>query len=187
MEKDKENIISIEDRIPKLKQSRKKKANRRLLFYLSIFFLLISVIVYLQSPLSNVKHIEVIGNDVLSEEEVLSGSGLAKGNNMWAINKSKIAGNIMNNPLISDASVSREFPQSVNINIEEFQIIGYIPKDNVYYPLLENGKVLTSKEIINKGDGPLLHNFTDDKYLTRLSKELSNVPDDIFNLISEIT
>src|SRR5699024_3488929 len=84
---EKEKIVSIEDRIPKLKEARKKKANRRLVFYLSIFFLLISIIVYLQSPLSQVKHIEVNGNKVLTDKEVIQKSGLALDAKIWVVQK----------------------------------------------------------------------------------------------------
>ncbi|MCD8500622.1 MAG: hypothetical protein LRY71_01750 [Bacillaceae bacterium] len=35
---DKQKIVSLEDRIPKLKQQRKQRANRRLIIYLSTFF-----------------------------------------------------------------------------------------------------------------------------------------------------
>ena len=38
---EKKNVVSIEDRIPKLKEARKKKANRRLHF-LSIYFFLLN-------------------------------------------------------------------------------------------------------------------------------------------------
>src|SRR5699024_11800125 len=39
----------------------------------------------------------------------------------------------------------------------------------------------------NQGDGPLLNDFKEDVYLERMASELNDIPDDIFNLISEIT
>ena len=67
-----EKIISIEERIPKLKEKRRKKANRTLLFYLTLFFLLIAIIVYLQSPFSNVAYVAVEGNNVITDEQVIA-------------------------------------------------------------------------------------------------------------------
>src|SRR5690625_7485112 len=94
------NVVSIEDRIPKLKQERKKKANRRLIFYLSIFFLLVSLVVYLQSPLSNVKTINVTGNNVLSKEEIIQLSELTKQTNIWEINKRNMTDTIKTNAMV---------------------------------------------------------------------------------------
>src|SRR5690625_5861283 len=76
-------IISIEDRIPKLKKQRKKKANRRLVFYLSLFFVLISIIIYLQSPLSYIKNIHVYGHHVLHENEIIELSDIKNDTNIW--------------------------------------------------------------------------------------------------------
>src|SRR5699024_5011527 len=80
-------VISIEDRIPKLKEERKKKANRRLIFYLTIFFILIACVVYLQSPYSNVKEITVTGNDVVPIEEIKELSGIDDETNIWMLQK----------------------------------------------------------------------------------------------------
>src|SRR5699024_12480160 len=56
-----------------------------------------------------------------------------------------------------------------------------------YYPLLEDGELLTSEPMQNIGDEPLFLNFDEQDYLKRLTKEIEDVPDEIFNLISEIT
>src|SRR5699024_3042673 len=94
IEVEKKKIISIEDRIPRLKEARKKKANRRLLFYLSIFFFLISIIIYLQSPLSHIKEIHVSGNEVIPEQDILQVSKLTTRTNIWTINNSEVRRNL---------------------------------------------------------------------------------------------
>src|SRR5699024_4534490 len=87
---DKKTIVSNEDRIQKLREATKKKANRRLIMYLCAFFLLISVIVYLQSPLSHVKHIEVTGNNFLTKKTVKELSSVTKKTDIWTLSKSEI-------------------------------------------------------------------------------------------------
>ena len=47
--------------------------------------------------------------------------------------------------------------------------------------------IVTTSNLHNKGDGPLLINFKDEQYLQRMAVELSKIPVDIFNLISEIS
>lgn len=76
MEKGK--LIVLEDRVPKLQEQRKQKANRRLILYLSLFFILILFIVYSQSSLSNVSNIEVQGNKHVSDKDIVKASGLSK-------------------------------------------------------------------------------------------------------------
>lgn len=184
---EKEKVVSIEDRIPKLKESRKKKANRRLLFYLSIFFVLIAIIVYLQSPLSHIRHVDIQGNHALTKDEVIAESGLTEGDNIWMLNDTKAKEKIEQHPLIKSVSVKRKLPQTVEVDVDEYKIVGYIEKDETYYPLLEDGELLTSEPMKNIGDEPLFLNFDEQDYLNRLTKEIEDVPDEIFNLISEIT
>ncbi|GIO26067.1 cell division protein FtsQ/DivIB [Ornithinibacillus bavariensis] len=182
----KEKIVSIEDRIPKLKQARKKKANRRLVFYLTIFFFLISIIVYLQSPLSDVKTINVSGNSFLPDKEIIEQSGIKKDTNIWTIDKEDIIHKLRRNPLINTVSVETKLPWTVEIQVVEHKRIGYIKKDNQYHPILSNGLVFSDSKKDMAGDAPLLVGFQDEKALMEMSKELSKLPVNIFNLISEL-
>lgn len=184
---EKEKIVSIEDRIPKLKEARKKKANRRLVFYLSIFFILISIIVYLQSPLSQIKHIEVVGNKVLTDDEVIQHSGLALHKNIWIVQKKGIKNKVESHPVVETAEVHRSLPQTIRLEVKEHHIIGYMKEEGTYFPILQNGMMVKKERISNQGDGPLLNDFEEDAYLKRMASELNEVPEDVFNLISEIT
>lgn len=184
---EKEKIVSIEDRIPKLKETRKKKANRRLVFYLSIFFLLISIIVYLQSPLSQVKYIDVKDNKVLSDKEVIKMSGITLNSNIWMIQMNSIKKEIEAHSVVKNVEVHRQLPQTIQLDVTEHRVIGYIRDKNIYHPVLQNGMIVTNEEISNQGDGPLLHEFKDNAYLERMASELNEIPEDVFNLISEIT
>jgi cell division protein FtsQ len=183
----KKKIVSIEDRIPKLKQARKKKANRRLIFYLSIFFFLIAIIVYIQSPLSHVKRVTVTGNSFVSDEYVIGTSNITSKTNIWTVNKSKIKQALRKNPAVKSVKIDKDFPRTVTINLTEYDRVGYVRDDKGYYPILENGKILTSlrQKSIN-GDAPLLMDFSDKSYLHKMTNELNNLPDSIFNSISEI-
>ncbi|WP_052363785.1 hypothetical protein [Geomicrobium sp. JCM 19037] len=68
---DDQKVISVQDRIPALKEQRKKRANRRLILYVSIFFILIAAVVYFQSPLSHIQTIQVEGQEIGEEQEIL--------------------------------------------------------------------------------------------------------------------
>ncbi|TGV04541.1 cell division protein DivIB, partial [Mesorhizobium sp. M00.F.Ca.ET.186.01.1.1] len=52
----------IEERIPQVKQQRpRRKGNRKLVFWLVLFFLTVLIIVFIRSPYSKVQEIQVIG------------------------------------------------------------------------------------------------------------------------------
>ena len=55
MEPSQQTVRSLEDRIPYMKKQRRKKANRRMFSVLSLFGILILLVVYLQTSMSNVK------------------------------------------------------------------------------------------------------------------------------------
>ncbi len=181
----KKKIVSIEDRIPQLKQSRKKKANRRLVFYLTIFFLLISVIVYLQSPLSNVKRIVITGNSFVMEEEVIERSEVTDQTNIWAIDSKEIVKGILEHPVIESVDVNRKLPSTIEINISEHDLVGYLKEGDEIHSVLGTGITL-SGHIESLAEAPLMIGFTEESYLESMTAELEKLPKSILNLISEI-
>ncbi|GAA0613035.1 cell division protein DivIB [Virgibacillus siamensis] len=183
----KKKIVSIEDRIPRLKQERKKKANRRLIFYLSIFFVLISIIVYLQSPLSDVNTIKVKGNSYTEDEQIKQQSGISENTNIWMINEEEVVEAISKNPIIQSVDVSKNLPWTVEIAVSEYNYVGYIKKDGNYFPVLGNGSVLTDlKRNTTGGNAPVMMNFSNEKYVQKMAGQLTKLPDSILKLISEI-
>lgn len=180
-------VISIEDRIPKLKEERKKKANRRLIFYLTIFFILIAFVVYLQSPYSNVKEITVIGNDVVPIEEIKELSGIDDETNIWMLQKRKAKKDIEGHPLIETMTIKRSLPQTVKITVTEFNIIGYTEEKGKYYPVLVDGSVLKDYPMSYRGDRPFILNFDEQAYMEMIATQLNELPKHVLRLISEVS
>lgn len=183
MEKGK--VLSLEDRIPKIKEYRRRKANRRLIFLLTLFFLLILLIVYFQSPLSHIKEINVKGNNLLSENEIVNSSGIMVDDHLWKINKDESIENIKKHPEIKDVTISIQFPNSINISVEEYEQIALFFHENQYFPIIETGEVLMRKPTKNF-NAPILVNFDQDEILADLISQLKKIPSEIFHSISEI-
>lgn len=181
-----EKIVSIEERIPKLKEKRRKKANRTLLIYLTLFFFLIAIIIYLQSPLSNIKQINVKGNEFIAKEQIIEYSHLSIDENMWRVNLSDAEDKIVDHPLIEKVTIKRKFPQSIEININEKDIIGYKREKEHFYPIVTDGVIVKNVDVTLPRSAPLFENFTDEQYLLRFAEELKGVPNHILNLISEV-
>jgi len=193
---DEEKVVSIEERIPKLREARRKKSNRRLIFYLCLFFVLISVVLYLLSGLSYIKTIEVSGNDYTDSEYIIAQSGLSEEVNFWSFTTTKIEEELTNTREIKEASVSRVFPNHIKIQVEEYRQIGYLNETDGYRPLLENGTLLDIFQKVDyRGDAPLLHDFNNQEYLTNfndqdyfllMTEQLAQLSETISSHISEI-
>ena len=180
------NLVSLEDRIPKLKQMRKKKANRRLIGLLTIFFLLIFSIIYLQSPLSRIQSIQVEGNAYLTDKEIIEQSGLEVDDNIWEIKGDKIEKMIKKHPEIEDVRLKKGFPNHITLEVSEYKYTAYVQKGKEYYPILSNGKILDKKLSHIPDSGPLLVSFKEGKPLSIVIDQLEEMSEDVMNSISEI-
>ncbi|MGG0717811.1 FtsQ-type POTRA domain-containing protein [Robertmurraya massiliosenegalensis] len=184
MEKGK--IVSLEDRVPKLKQQRRRKANKRLIFLLFLFFLLISCVVYFQSPLSHVNIIKIIGNEAYVEDELIALSGLTKNTNVWKINENEVVEKLEELTEVKSATVEVEFPNNVAITLKEWKRIAYIMKDGLFLPILENGNILEEQSGTIPVNSPILFSFSEGNAMEAMIDELNNIPVEVLNSISEI-
>lgn len=184
---DKGKIVSLEERIPKLKQHRKKKANRRLTFLLSLFLLLILAVVYFQSSLSQVKDIGITGNHLVSDDTILNRVSIEKGMNVWSVDRSQTERELEKIPEISNAEVKLQLPNTVKVVVDEFEKAAYLINEASFYPILENGDLLDSRDLDDlPTDAPILIGFKEDKVLKEMVNELKRLPSEINNSISEI-
>lgn len=179
------NVVSLEDRIPKLKEQRKRKTNRRLIFLISVFFLLIICVIYFQSPLSHVGKINVKGNFSVSKKAIIEKSGLSTKTNIWNMKNEEIKTKIMQLPEIKSVVIKKIVPNKVNIEIKEHKQIASLATGTSFIPVLENGVLLRSKNI-KQLNGPILTNFHEGKYLKVMTEQLQQLPGEITNSISEI-
>lgn len=185
---DKGKIVALEDRIPKLKEQRRRKANKRLILLLFLFFTMIAVVAYVQSPLSHVKKITIKGNEMLSTDEIISETGIKKEEtNIWSINKKEITKELQGLSEINRAEVKMLWPNSIIINIQERKKVAYVENENSYFPVMENGKVLKDRQLTDiPVNAPILFKFKEGAILDEMIAELDKLPDEILNSISEI-
>lgn len=186
MGKVEKKVVSLEDRIPKLQKQRKQKANRRLITFLSIFFLLILLVIYFQSSLSKVSKIEVKGNSSVLTDKIIELSHLSNTTGFWSINKKEVESSILTDPLIKKVTIEKQLPNYVFLTVEEYKSIAYVEKGESYFSVLENGFIFYEKEITHPADAPILINWKRENELKELVEELLKIPVSIRNSISEI-
>lgn len=180
-------VVPIEERIPTLQEQRRKRSNRRFVIYLSIFLILIGLVIYFQSPLSNIRAVEVEGNQIAEKNVIIETSGIVTGENIWAIDRESSEAEIEELEEVQEASISRSLPGRVVIDITEQERVGYVMSEGTFIPVLTTGAVLRDKPSEQiPSDAPLLHGFSDEEKLERFSKEMSKAGDGIRNSISEV-
>jgi cell division protein FtsQ len=179
-------VVSLEDRIPKLQQQRKQKTNRRLISFLSVFFFLVLLVIYFQSPLSKVASISVQGNETLDSNKMIEMSGITTSTGFWSINAEKIKNAFGNQLQIKEVTVQRKLPNHIVLVIEEHESIAYLESDGSYLPILESGQVLKDRKENAPADAPLLINWKKEEDIKEMISELKKLSPGIFNSISEI-
>jgi cell division protein FtsQ len=180
-------IIRLEDRVPKLKEQRKQKTNRRVIIYISFFFALVLIIIYTQSSLSNISKIEVTGNRNVSEKKIITLSNLSNKTNYWKLNEDQVIQGIKTDSEIKDVSLHRKFPSTVVIQVKEYRRVAYIIDKATYIPISETGKVLNPLKASSlSSDAPLLIGWENPEMIEEMTRELLKLPESIANAISEI-
>jgi cell division protein FtsQ len=182
-----DKIIPIEDRIPKLKQNRRKRANRLFVMYILIFFILMVGIIYFQSPLSEVSEIHIKGNRYVSEGEIINRSKIKKGDGFWKIDLEETSHMIESHPEIAKVRSKRSYPNKISIQITERKRIGYLMEGSTIYPILDNGVIMRKRSVTSTpGDAPIFINWENGDAIQEMAAQLTKIPEEINNLISEI-
>ncbi|MCZ0755525.1 cell division protein FtsQ/DivIB [Anoxybacillus sp. J5B_2022] len=180
-------VVVLEERVPKLKQRRRQKVNRRLTAYIVFFFMLILCIIYFQSPLSNVRHIDVRGNQHVSARQIIQASGLTNRTSFWRVKTVQVEQVLESLPEIKQVTVEKQFPNTIVLYIKERRRVAYIEHKQTFFPILENGKILTkNKPKTALSDAPILVNWKAGEDIQEIAAQLAQLPPYILNAISEI-
>ncbi|MBB6449383.1 cell division protein FtsQ [Geomicrobium halophilum] len=180
-------VVSVHDRIPALREQRKKRANRRVILTISTFFLLIGIVVYFQSPLSHIRSIEVDGVVTGEEGEVTVKSGLTTGESIWAADLNSAESGVEELPYVMSASISRSFPTTLHIDVQERERVAYLEENGSFVPVYANGESMPDQSLDQlPGDAPILYGWEDKSQLDMFLSELEELEDGVANHISEV-
>ncbi|WP_321385300.1 cell division protein FtsQ/DivIB [uncultured Enterococcus sp.] len=180
---------SFADRLPNVKKVRNTRLMRRLTLIISISAVIILILCYFISPFSKLSGVTVTGNENVDSQAVVTDSKLTINDALWTqfFDKSVYEKNIEKTfPRVKKAAISLNGVNSFKIAIEEYQVLAVDYLDGVYYPILENGKVLTDK-LDNPISGmPVFANFEDEKYIQSLMDSYNKLPEEQKEQITEI-
>ena len=181
-----EKVIDIEERIPSMREKRRRKTNRKFIFIVTIFLLALLVILYFQSPLSRINKITLNGTSLYDDSFYLTESELALDKPFWGFSIKNTEKALLKINSVQQVKVSRKWMQEVEIDIVEWNPIAYIEEDGQFGLLLENGDMFSRDALLPEEDAPILNGFTDSKIKKRMTTQLMKMESSVFQLISEI-
>ena len=153
----------------------------------SILVLLLSV--YLLTPLSTIKNIEVKGNSNTQADDIKQASGIQDSDYTLALllDKEKYAERIKSNHWIESAKIDYKFPTNFTIEVKEFKIVGYYVTGEDHYPILSSGTIDSNPvNLLNLPETYLTVTFNDEQQVKELITGLSTISEDIKSQIQKI-
>ncbi len=148
----------------------KVRINRRVLYdktkvYLLIFILLITIILVLilKTNFFSIQKIIIFNNTQVTDEEVISYSGIYKGQNIFKLKISDITRKINKHPFIKDVKIKRSYPNEILIDIEERKKLVTISHMGIFFQVDNEGYILKTDSQVN--DEMLIEGFEIDSFI----------------------
>ncbi|MEK4424334.1 cell division protein FtsQ/DivIB [Solibacillus sp. FSL K6-1523] len=181
-----EKVIDITERVPAMRKRRKRRTNLKFAFLTTIFLFIILLLLYFQSPYSDMKEINIQGSNLKDEAYYLHQSGLVLDESMWGFKIDDIEKEIAKNDWIKSVEVQRKFVNTVQITIEEWHKVAYISREGNFYPMLENGDIFNESSEMVPVDAPIFLKFEDESLRKKILKQLALLKPEVLSLISQI-
>ena len=132
------------------KQALKLKKKKEIKIMATVLLVLFTIILFLSSPLFSIKDVTVSGTSKLTNDEVVSTSGITTNINIFALNKLKAKKKILENPYVADVYIKRNYPNNISIEVNEKVPTFMIQFANSYIYVNNQGYMLEiSKEPLN--------------------------------------
>ena len=148
-----------DDKSARLKKMRKIK---NFIKWTILLGMIIGVLIFLcTSGLFNICQIEIVGNQQITQEQILELSEIELGDNVFFCKKEKTKNNISSNPYVENIKITRKLPDKIQIQVKEKQKAYQIQLDEGYAYIDNQGYILEIAE--TKIDKPMLQGYTTGK------------------------
>lgn len=152
-----------------------------LIFLVSLYFL---------TPLATMKTIEFTGNKVVSQEELKSSSKIDQRDYTVTVYKNRhhYEQNLKaSSPWIENVEMTYQFPLTFKVDVQEYNILGYLQKDSKYYPILTSGEYVKNEVAADALPEERMDvTFSDAGLIKEFVQQLKNVPDSVKKSIRKV-
>lgn len=147
--------------IKNTKPNNAKPKSKKIKMLIISILVLIAIIAAMLSPLFNIKNIQVVGNTILSSEEIISLSEIKTEENMFKVMKLKTIDRIKENAYINEVAIHKKLPNTIEIQVKERKPSFMLEYGNGYVYLSNQGNMLEISSI--KKDIPTILGTTTSK------------------------
>lgn len=117
---------------------RKKKNTGNIMIILSLLLMItMGMYTLLNSELFETKTIEIVGNTIMSDDEIIKKLDITVDKNIFMYNTNKMVNKLNNNPYIEYVKIKRDLPSGLKISIKEKEIYAIL-RDNKDYCYIDN-------------------------------------------------
>lgn len=134
--------------------------------------------IYLLTPYSTLKNIEVTGTVETKADQIKEASGIRDSDYTFdlLLNKDKHAEMIKSNHWIESANIHYQFPINFTIQVKEYGIVAYYVSGEDHYPILSSGTVETSPvSLVSLPETYMSVLFNDEQQVKILIEQLAEV------------
>ena len=145
--------------------------------------------IYLLTPYSTLKNIEVTGTVETNADQIKEASGIRDSDYTFGLllNKDKHAEMIKSNHWIESASIHYQFPTNFTIQVKEYGIVAYYVSGEDHYPILSSGTVETSPvSLVSLPETYMSVLFNDEQQVKTLIGQLAEISPEIKQAIKTI-
>jgi len=178
-----------EDQVKKkYKKIKKVKLKKKFKIALVIIFLGL-IIFFFMSDYSKVKSIRIVGQEILTEDEVLDVISINKSTQYLFMSTGKVEKEVKTLARVKDVQVSRDLFGNVSIKIKEADPLAYAIIGNKTYEINDVGNIAVVNDEKRKSflkSLPSVSGFKDEKLLKEFAKEFKDIPNVMLNEISDV-
>lgn len=132
-----------------IKKKRRNRIKRRMIIFAFLFICIGIIFTVLKAPFFNVKTIVCVGQQELTEEQIIKIAGAKTDVNIFSIGVKNMKSRLAENPAIEESNVRRLYPNKIKIWVRESKAFVYAESGGKYLLADKNGQVL---KLLDAGD-----------------------------------
>lgn len=133
--------------VPEVKKKKKKRRKKHYMLRLVVILAAAAaLILVIRSPLFNISVIEVEGNRLMGDAEIIEQAGVCEGQNMFTLRSGKVKTRLLQNPYIASAGIDRHIPDTYVIKVQEKIPTLAVKFRDKYVIMDENGRAIDHAE-----------------------------------------
>ncbi len=148
----------------------KRRQKKRLAFLVMVVLVASLIAIIMLTPAFNIRKIEIVGNSVLKDEQIVKASGLTTGVNIFGESMKEAKDNVMSLGYIDSVKVKRSLPSTVRISVVEEVGVAYLRAEDGFVIITADGRCIDINDGTDGGkkvkipDYPLIKGMKNVKY-----------------------